>query len=303
MSGHLPGRFAFAVVLTSMLAALAIAGAPTVAVAGDETAAVNATAPADPLFDDEAGVDGSYLQALGSDPFERANRQTLRLNRHLDRWLFDPITKVYGFIVPGPIKSCVRRAFANLDSPSILANDVLQLEWRDAGVTLARFAVNTTVGVGGLFDPATPMGLPGHQSDFGQTLAIAGLSSGPFLMLPAIGPTTPRDGVGAVVDFFLNPATYIVGPFIQLLAGGGSGLVVREANLEALEALQESSVDYYAALRSAYQQNREAQIWARWQRHRDVTESETSVAARPADSARSPADYPHRSWRHRGPFS
>lgn len=260
----------------------------------------------DPLFEDD-GTETTDGPAARTDPLESVNRGTLRINQGIDRWLLDPVTRLYGFILPGPVKSCVRRAFTNLNSPSIAINDLLQREWRDAGMTFARFAVNSTAGVGGLFDPASRLGWEPHDSDFGQTLALVGVGAGPFLVLPAVGPTTARDGVGAVVDFFLSPGTYILGPAVQLLAGGGSGLAAREANLEALQALRESSVDYYAALRSAYHQHREAQIWARRAHHRTVT----AVAQR-TPSARTPAMAsghagtasirPHHSWRHRGPF-
>jgi phospholipid-binding lipoprotein MlaA len=269
--------------------------------AGSESSAV---AP-DPLFEDdlvEAGAAGATRSLL-----ESVNRRTLRINQGLDRWLLNPVTRTYGFVVPGPVKACIRRAFANLNSPSIVINDLLQREWRDAGITFARFAVNSTAGVGGLFDPAERLGWQAHDSDFGQTLALTGVGAGPFLVLPALGPTTIRDGFGAVVDFFLNPGTYILGPAIQLLAGGGSGLASREANLQGLEALEQSSVDYYAALRSAYLQNREAQIWTRRAHHREVTTvaqatGRTGARGRVSRNTTTAANRPTRSWRHRGPF-
>jgi phospholipid-binding lipoprotein MlaA len=216
----------------------------------------------DRWLDDDADVEAS---AAGlPDPLEPLNRLTFRLNLHVDRWVIDPITRAYTFAVPAPARRSIRRAFANLSSPSIFANDALQLRPVDAGVTAARFAINTTAGVGGLFDVADRIGLEGHHADFGQTLALAGVPSGPYLMLPVIGPTTTRDGVGALVDFLFEPTTYILTPGAQLvfasIRGTGSGLSTWETQSDALRALQAASLDFYAALRNAYWQNRVAEI-------------------------------------------
>jgi phospholipid-binding lipoprotein MlaA len=201
------------------------------------------------------------------------NRQTLRFNRGVDRWLLNPIASTYGFLVPGPAKKAVQRFFANLNAPAIMVNDLLQREWSDAGTTVSRFAINTTVGMAGFFDPAAEFGFQGHDSDFGQTLALYGVKSGPFLMLPILGPTCARDGLGGLVDLMFRPTTYLLGPADQLLYttvwGGSSGIVQREANADALQALEESSIDYYAALRNAYCQNRIAQIWHGREHHRE----------------------------------
>jgi phospholipid-binding lipoprotein MlaA len=206
------------------------------------------------------------------DPIEPLNRRILNFNRGVDRWFIDPIARAYDFAVPELAQLCVERFLTNLDSPSIMMNDLLQREWKDAGVTLTRFFVNTTVGVGGLFDPATMHGLPGHKSDFGQTLALMGVPSGAYLILPIAGPVTMRDGTGYIVDLFFQPTTWVLGPsgqlFFNSIYGGGSGFVVREAQAENLRALEESSIDYYAALRNAFYQNRMAQIWRRREHHR-----------------------------------
>jgi phospholipid-binding lipoprotein MlaA len=201
------------------------------------------------------------------DPIESFNRRTLDLNMNLDRWFLDPITRAYAFVVPNPARQAVRRFLINLDSPSVLANDLLQLAPLDATVTLMRFGFNSTVGLGGLFDPADAIGMTGHTTDFGQTMALYGVPSGPYLMLPILGPTTARDGSGYVVDFLFQPTTYVL-PGITLFVfasihEGSAGLAAREAGAEGLRALEASSVDFYAALRSAYYQNRTAAIEAR----------------------------------------
>jgi phospholipid-binding lipoprotein MlaA len=218
----------------------------------------------DPLFEDE-DFDLELGEAGFPDPLEPLNRPILRFNREVDRWVLDPVTRVYRFLLPDFAERAVYRVFLNLETPPILVNDLLQLEWCDAGVTLARFVVNTVFGLGGLFDAGERLNLVRHESDFGQTLALAGIPSGSYLVLPVLGPSNLRDGAGEVVDAFLRPTTYIV-PLLspqQLFYSGSFGLSVRAANYEALKALQESSVDYYAALRNAYYQSRTAHIWFR----------------------------------------
>jgi phospholipid-binding lipoprotein MlaA len=219
----------------------------------------------DPLFEDDAAPAASV-----PDPFERGNRLVFALNQRLDRWLFDPLTRAYAFVVPDPARRAVRRVLANLGASSVFVNDVLQLVPGDAAVTAGRFAINTTVGVAGVFDVASRLGLPEHVSDFGQTLALYGAPTGPYLIIPAVGPTTVRDAAGYLVDLVFRPATYFLGPGAALVIvtgvqEGGTGITVRDANADALRALEASSMDFYAALRSAWAQDREARIWARRQ--------------------------------------
>jgi phospholipid-binding lipoprotein MlaA len=216
----------------------------------------------DPLFDD---LDDEYagFETGFPDPLEAINRKTLAFNGLVDRWILDPITRTYGWIMPAPLKESVRNFFDNIGSVSVFGNQLLQLEIRRAGLTLSRMLVNTTVGAIGLLDPATEFGIEPTHADFGQTLAKLGAGSGPYLIIPAIGPTNLRDGVGSITDTLLHPMTYFIGLATaqRLTYGSGVGLSTREANYEALQALNESSVDYYAALRNAYYQARIAEIW------------------------------------------
>lgn len=239
-----------------LVVALAIAVAPL-------PSRAQAPATLDPLYDE---TDGDVPVSF-PDPLERMNRLMFRLNAHLGRWVIDPLVRAYDFAVPAPGRRAIRRALLNLDSPAVFVNDVLQCEPTDAAVTFTRFGVNTTVGVAGLFDPATRLGLAGHQSDFGQTLALMGVPSGPYLILPVVGPTTARDGTGYLVDFLFRPTTYLLTPGMQVVVTsvteGGVGIATLDANAEALHALEASAVDYYAALRSAFYQDRTARIWAR----------------------------------------
>jgi phospholipid-binding lipoprotein MlaA len=202
------------------------------------------------------------------DPLESLNRKTLKMNGVLERWIFNPVTSAYAFVVPGPARLAVRRFLVNLNSPVVLANDVLQLAPLDAAVTVTRFGINSTIGVAGFFDPATKLGITGHSNDFGETLALCGVPSGPYLILPAVGPTTARDGTGYVVDLLFQPMTYLLTPLPTLIIytsieQGSFGLAAMEAHRGELHALETSSVDFYATLRSAYYQDRVAAIQAR----------------------------------------
>src|SRR5262249_52924113 len=159
--------------------------------------------------------------------------------------IFDPITRAYMFVVPRQGRLAVRRVLANLNEPVVFVNDLLQLEPGDAAVTLTRFAVNTTVGLAGIFDVAVHGGLPGHSSDFGQTLALCGVPSGPYLIFPVVGPTTARDGTGYLVDVLFRPYTYFLGPGVLFVATpiheGSVGITLREEHAAQLKALEASS--------------------------------------------------------------
>lgn len=215
------------------------------------------------------------------DPLESTNRGVFAFNRLVDKWLLDPVTEAYQFIVPKPARHAISRAFLNLSSTKTLVNDLLQLEWIDAGVTTSRLVINTTFGLVGFFDVAEKVGLEAHESDFGQTLALAGTPSGPYVVLPILGPANIRDGIGTVVDGFFQPTYYIlgpadllIGPTEILLYSGSSGLSTRERHFAELKALEDSSIDFYAALRSGYYQDRIVEIWGRRDDHRTTQEPE-----------------------------
>jgi len=215
----------------------------------------------DPLYDE---ADETEPDELISDPLEPMNRAFFRFNEGVDWLIFDPLTQGYRFLVPSPARRGIERAFHNLNSPVIFANLVLQGRGRDAAQTFGRFAANTTLGVVGIFDYAEDViGWKRTDADFGQTLAVYGTPSGPYLVVPVFGPSTVRDGFGTVVDQVMDPLTYFVAPLQlqwSLLFGGSQGLAYREANADALQALREASVDFYAAMRSAYSQAREGDV-------------------------------------------
>ena len=150
-------------------------------------------------------IDTAPLRPRDYDPWEPMNRRLFSAHETIDRSLLAPTARGYRRVTPTPVRNGVSNLLRNLRGPQIFANDVLQGEFRRAGVTAARFSVNTTLGFLGMFDPATGMGLERHTEDFGQTLAVWGVSEGPYVFVPVLGPTNVRDGVGAVVNLALDP--------------------------------------------------------------------------------------------------
>ncbi len=211
----------------------------------------------DELFDDVFDLDE---EAAPNDPFEGTNRAVLTFNRGLSQHFFDPLIRGYRFAIPQPARRGIHRVFVNFNAPSTLVNDLLQLRFQDSATTLGRFALNSTLGFGGIFDVGIEAGWEHHESDFGQTLGRMGVGAGPYLVLPIFGPNTCRDGFGGVVDLFFQPLTYLIGPVQNIVLGATSGFSTLDARDVAIKSLEESSVDYYAALRSAYLQSRAAHI-------------------------------------------
>lgn len=230
----------------------------------DPAATVTAAADSpDPLFADEEDGEEAQLEPV-SDPLEPMNRAIFQFNESVDHYVLDPVTRGYRFLVPAPARRGVERFFRNLKSPVVFANLMFQGRGRDAAVTLGRFVANTTLGVGGIFDYGNDViGWERTDADFGQTLAVYGMPSGPYLVVPIFGPSSARDAFGTVADQAMNPLTYFVAPLQlqwSLIFGGSQGLAYREANADALDALREASVDFYAALRSAYTQSRQGAV-------------------------------------------
>jgi len=211
----------------------------------------------DDLFDDEFGF-GEYAEP--NDPFECTNRAMLGFNQGLSRIAFDPMIRGYRFVVPKPGRQAVQRVFLNFKAPATLVNDLLQLRFKDAATTVGRFVLNSTIGWAGIFDVAIEADWEHHESDFGQTLGRYGVGAGPYLMLPLLGPSTIRDGFGGIVDMFFQPLSYFIGFTPNIVIGASSGFSSLDAHDPALKALEESSVDFYAALRSAFLQSRAAHV-------------------------------------------
>lgn len=196
-----------------------------------------------------------------NDPLEGGNRVMFEVNQVLDQVLLRPVAVVYRGVLPDFAQDGVRNFMNNLNSPVILANDLLQGETDRAGVTLARFGINSTIGLGGLFDVASELDLPYHDEDFGQTLGTWGLGEGPYLYFLVMGPTNVRDLTGFVVDRGLDPLTYVNWGNDELEYAPVARTVLnvidlRARNIDTLDEIERSSVDYYASIRSLYRQSR-----------------------------------------------
>lgn len=202
------------------------------------------------------------------DPFEAENRAVLAFNECLDAGVIRPLAEVYRAVLPNPVRLGVRNALRNLNEPVIFANNILQARFYDAGHTLMRFYLNSTAGVLGLMDIATPAGIQRRTGDFGQTLHVWGVPDGPFLILPVFGPYNLRDAVGGGVDALSNPVGLATGLIFAPMAvqaigvgrGALGGLDLRAENIEALDALRADSLDFYARLRSFVQQQRDVEL-------------------------------------------
>ena len=183
-------------------------------------------------------------------------------NQFVDRHVLQPVARGYEDL-PGRVRGSLHDFVSNLGQPAVAANDLLQGNVSRAWNTTQRFAINTTVGGAGLFDVATDWNRPAHKADFGQTLGVWGIGTGPAVQLPLFGPSNVRDSVGQVVDLVTNPANFVPGsPAVTAVkaTSGTVGFVDTRANLLGATDSQRTSVDYYAALRSAAAQRRAALV-------------------------------------------
>lgn len=198
------------------------------------------------------------------DPLEGYNRAIFRFNEGADRWVLKPAAITYQKITPNFIRLGIGNFFSNLGETTNAANNVLQWKWRQAGRNSGRFLINTTLGVGGLFDVAERLGLEaGDGEDFDQTLAVWGVGSGPYLMLPLLGPSTLRAVPARVVDHFTAPLNYIDDDHVSWevdgddLRWGLRGIDITHSRGELLEQEKLLRGDRYLLLRGAYLQRRE----------------------------------------------
>jgi phospholipid-binding lipoprotein MlaA len=189
------------------------------------------------------------------DPWESWNRGVYKVNDKLDRAVAKPIARTYVRAVPAPARTGVSNFLSNLRTTTVMVNDALQGKFGAAASDLARLVVNTTVGFGGLLDPATQMGLDKHDEDFGQTLGHWGVPPGPFLELPFLGPSDTRDGPARIVDIFTGPTHYISNDWVSY-GIYGVGLVDARAGLLSLDETLQKVFDPYAFVRDAYLQRR-----------------------------------------------
>ena len=193
------------------------------------------------------------------DPFEGFNRASYKFNDAVDRALLKPAAKGYKAVAPQFVETGVTNFFSNLGQPTVILNDLLQAKFKPALNDTGRFLLNTTVGIGGLFDPASKAGLDRNDEDFGQTLGKWGVPSGPYLMVPLFGPTTVRDGFGSGVDVFTDPVHYVERDAWRY-GLQGMNLIDARARRLPLEDTLNQTYDKYGFIRNAFLQQREFQV-------------------------------------------
>jgi phospholipid-binding lipoprotein MlaA len=189
-----------------------------------------------------------------NDPNEAMNRHVMAANQEVLR----PLSEAVKAALPGPLHDRLHDLNSNLKEPRILVNDVLQLRFEAAAHTVGRFLVNSTIGIGGLVDIASRGGLPQESGDFGQTLFVWGVSEGPYVVRPYLGPSTLRDAVGSTVDMVSNPLGWLIGTQVVVTVGT-TGLDAAD-RLNQLKAAEDASVDFYSFIRSSYYQMRRAEL-------------------------------------------
>jgi phospholipid-binding lipoprotein MlaA len=222
-----------------------------------------------------SGLAGCASVPAGSKPdprdhFERFNRSIYKFNTALDHAILRPVARGYVKITPQPVRTGVSNFLGNLDYTKTIGNDALQAHFIDFGTDIARFIVNTTVGVAGIFDPATRFGLDKHDRDFGQTLGKWGLPTGPYLMLPVLGPSDIRDAAGLVPDRFMTIDNWINNTPVQIGLTAAHA-IDRRTQLLSFDATLDSAYDPYALVRSVWFQRRDYKV------HEDSPPEEESL--------------------------
>ena len=194
------------------------------------------------------------------DPIELVNRGIFWFNDHVDTYVLVPVATAWDTVMPSRVQRSISNFFGNLRFPIVAGNDLLQAKFKRAASDVGRFAVNTTVGVAGFFDPATDWGLEAHDEDFGQTLGYWGVPTGPYLVIPILGPSDVRDGGGLVVDGFSTVYPWFVDFVYTASARAVDVINTRSLYLKQVEEAKAASIDYYTAVRNAYLQRRESQV-------------------------------------------
>ena len=225
-------------------------------------------------FNANAGSDGDLILKKNEpnevkDCFEKINRATFAFNQALDGVLFRPVASAYR-VLPSPIKSGVSNSLENLSNLVTIPNNVLQGEIKKAGVNTGRLIINTTIGILGLIDVAQYLGLPEYEKeDYGQSLATMGVGPGCYLVLPVLGPSTVRDATAGLTNFIGGDAWYNVtvkndtqyfNDFDYYASRLMSGVDFRAKNFDAIENLEQNSIDFYASVKSLYLQDRQQKI-------------------------------------------
>lgn len=209
---------------------------------------------------DVTGTTPPVTVTAPTDPYEATNRRVLAFNFAVDDAAIRPAAVFYRNSVGNWTRTRIRNVLNNLNEPAIAANSLLQGRPLESAQTVLRFVFNSTAGLGGMFDLAQFGGPPRLERDFGQTLYTWGLPDGPYLMVPVLGPSNPRELTGSVVNGFMNPISYFIPLGANLGRGAMEGLDTRERNIETLDEIRNGSLDAYARLRSLWQQHRDAEL-------------------------------------------
>jgi phospholipid-binding lipoprotein MlaA len=269
-------EWAVALALAAMLSACAASGPslPSATLVGSHDATEKPKPSVAPPTD-VASLPGDAGEV--SDPFERMNRSVFERNIRFNHAVIYPAAKAYHKGVPGPVRNSIGNFVANLNEPFVFANDALQLRLEAAATTVGRFAINSTVGVGGLFDVATKQKLPQQSGDFGQTLYVWGMRKSPYLVVPVIGPTNVRDLLGTTVELaaptvataipsLANAAGNLLSTNIATaannvtVAGSVASPLTKLDQADQMAELEDSSIDFYSMLRSVVNQKRQAEL-------------------------------------------
>ncbi|MEO0665780.1 MAG: VacJ family lipoprotein [Pseudomonadota bacterium] len=197
------------------------------------------------------------------DPLEPLNRTVHTFNTGLDAVALRPASQAYGTVVPEPVRQGVNNFAENAGLPAAILNKTLQGKFEDAAINTGRFLVNTTLGLGGILDPATSLGAPEEDTDFGETLHVWGVGEGAYLALPVLGPSTSRDAMGEVVDFFINPLSAVIStPESNYVTSARVARIVdrRYRFLGTVDSILYESADGYSQTKLAYLQNRRFEL-------------------------------------------
>jgi phospholipid-binding lipoprotein MlaA len=194
------------------------------------------------------------------DPIEGVNRGIFWFNDKADVYVLEPLAKGWDKVLPDSVQRAIARFYRNLGTPVNSLNNLLQGKGKAAASDLGRFTINTTAGVLGFFDPATPWGLVHHEEDFGQTLGWWGVPPGPYLVLPLFGPSTPRDAFGRIADVVFGVVTLFVDAYILFGVNAVDVVNSRSLVLDEVRTAKEGALDYYVFVRNAYQQRRQALV-------------------------------------------
>jgi phospholipid-binding lipoprotein MlaA len=195
------------------------------------------------------------------DPFESFNRGVYKFNDTLDKAVVKPVAKGYKTVMPSPVQKGLSNFFSNLNDVTVAANDLLQLKVKQAASDTGRIVVNTTVGLLGLIDVASSVGLAKHNEDFGQTMGYWGIGSGPYLMLPFLGPSSVRDSVGLYADTVTGETNRLKHVAVRNEVYLTSLVVKRASLLDEEKVLDEAAIDRYSFIRDAYLQHRQNLVY------------------------------------------